>query len=260
MSNYTIWGVFGPATWPWWFAVLALLCGLFGPRGNRPRRWFLSAAVALVLLLAVLPTGYWLTETLEQRFPPPSQVDGEIAHIVVLAGAERLAAAARSGRPEYGSAAERVIEAVVLARRFPRSDLWIIGGVTDRRSPAADVDWSAMTWRELGVSPTRIRKVDDTRDTCANAEGFAARHAQGKILLVTSAIHMPRSIACFRAHGVAPIPYPVDFQNEAITSWRDLVSPNLLANLARADAAIHEWIGLGYYRLRGRTRAWLPAP
>ena len=259
MSNYTIWGLFGPATWPWWCSGLALLCGLLGPRGDRPRRWLLSAGVLTLLLFAVLPTGYWLIEALEQRFPPPSRIEGNISHIVVLAGSERLAAAARTGRPQYGSAAERVIEAAVLARRFPQAELWILGGVRHPSSPVADIDWTEITWIELGVPAPRIHKIDATLDTCANAEGFAAQRTRGTALLVTSASHMPRAIACFRSHGVAAIPYPVDFQNEPIAKWTDLATPNLLANLARTDTALHEWIGLGYYRLRGRTNELLPA-
>lgn len=259
MSNYTIWGLFGPATWPWWFAGLALACGLLGPRGDRPRRWLLAAGVLTALLFAVLPTGYWLTEALEQRFPAPSRIDDDVSHIVVLAGSEHLAASARTGRPQYGSAAERVIDAAVLARRFPRAELWILGGVRDARSPMADTDWTEMTWRELGVAADRIHKIDGTLDTCANAAGFGAQKTRGTALLVTSASHMPRSVACFRAHGVAAIPYPVDFENEPITGWTDLLTPNLQGNMARTDTALHEWIGLAYYRLRGRTGELLPA-
>lgn len=213
----------------------------------------------MILLFAVLPTGFWLTEALEQRFPGPTRIDGPISHIVVLAGAERLAAAARTGRPQYGAGAERIIDAAVLARRFPRAELWILGGVRDPRSPAADIDWTATTWRELGIPASRIRKIDNTLDTCQNAAGFGAQHAVGTALLVTSAFHMPRSVACFRFHGVAAVPYPVDFQNEAIATWADYLSPNLLANMARTDTALHEWLGLAYYRLRGRTSELLPS-
>ncbi len=31
-------------------------------------------------------------------------------------------------------------------------------------------------------------------------------------------------------------------------------------NLVLLDLAMHEWIGLAYYRLTGRTREFFPAP
>jgi uncharacterized SAM-binding protein YcdF (DUF218 family) len=260
VSNYTIWGLFGPATWPWWLAVLAFLTSL--PRGAH-RRWsrlFGGAAVAALLVLAVLPTGYWLAEPLESRFARPVLDSARIRHIVVLAGAERLAASARSGRPEVSGAAERVTEGAAVARAIPNAALWIVGGVRDHRSPMADVDWTASSWRRLGIPASQIHIVRDTLDTCANASGVAARRPAGQILLVTSALHMPRAVACFRRHGLTPIAYPVDYLNPPIDRASDLLQPNLLANIERTDAALHEWIGLLLYRLQGRTADLLPAP
>lgn len=260
MSNYTIWGLFGPATWPWWLAMLAFLSLLSrGPRRRRSRI-FAGSAVAAFIGLAVLPTGYWLAEPLESRFARPKLDDIEVRHIVVLAGAERLAASARSGRPEVSGAAERIIEGAAIARSVPGAALWIVGGVRDRRSPLADVDWTAASWRRLGIAPRRIHIVRDTLDTCANAAGLATRRPAGQILLVTSALHMPRAMACFRQHGLAPVAYPVDYLNMRIERPGDLFQPNLLANIERADAALHEWIGLLLYRLQGRTSDLLPTP
>lgn len=259
MSNYTIWGLFGPATWPWWLTALAFLSLLSrGPKRRWPRI-FAGSAVAAFVGLAVLPTGYWLAEPLESRFARPKLEASNVRHIVVLAGAERLAASARSGRPEVSGAAERIIEGAVIARSLPGAALWIVGGVRDRRSPLADVDWTAASWRRLGIAPRRIHIVRDTLDTCANAAGFAARRPAGQILLVTSALHMPRAMACFRQHGLAPVAFPVDYLNPRIDRPGDLVQPNLLANIERADAALHEWIGLLLYRLQGRTSDLLPA-
>lgn len=260
MNNYTIWGLFGPATWPWWLTALALGALARGAAGRRWARRFCGASVIVFLLFAVLPTGYWLAEPLEQRFRRPALPGRAIRHIVVLTGAERLAVSARSGRPELNGGAERVVESARLARAIPTATLWIVGGVRDRRSPRSDAEWTAATWRELGIAPARISIVDGTLDTCANAAGLAARRPRGTILLVTSALHMPRAVACFRAAGVATIvPYPVDYQNESVDGIGDLLSANLLGNLQRTDSALHEWIGLVVYRARNRTRDLFPS-
>lgn len=256
MSNYTLWGLFGPATWPWWLAVLAWLS--FHSRFPRHAARLAGLAVAAFVVLAVLPTGYWLAEPLERRFPPPTELPRDVRHIVVLAGAEQLAASVRSGRPEVGAAAERIIEGAALARTRPGATLWIVGGVRDARSARADIDWTAITWQRLGVPMARVRRIDGTLDTCANADGIAARRLAGPLLLVTSALHMPRAMACFRAAGVAVAPYPVDYQNEPRPAA--ILGPNLATRMARADTALHEWIGLAWYRLGGRTTELYPAP
>jgi uncharacterized SAM-binding protein YcdF (DUF218 family) len=78
-------------------------------------------------------------------------------------------------------------------------------------------------------------------------------------LLVTSAYHMPRAMAAFRAAGFAVQAYPVDWRTRGIM---DATRPfaSLSDGLSRTDTAIHEWIGLLAYRLSGKTRELLPAP
>jgi uncharacterized SAM-binding protein YcdF (DUF218 family) len=67
---------------------------------------------------------------------------------------------------------------------------------------------------------------------------------------------MPRAVACFRRAGIEPIPYPVDYN--LIRPTRE--APSGLAQLQLVDLALHEWIGLAYYRLAGRIDDLFPAP
>ena len=78
-------------------------------------------------------------------------------------------------------------------------------------------------------------------------------------LLVTSAIHMPRAVGCFRRAGFPVEPYPVDWQTG---SAADLLSPfeAVSAGLGLTDMAMREWTGLLIYWLTGRTSALFPAP
>jgi len=69
-----------------------------------------------------------------------------------------------------------------------------------------------------------------------------------RIILVTSALHMRRSVQCFEKSKIKIIPAPVNyiFEKEPL---------NILDFLPNAGAldnnfyAIHEWIGLAYYSL-----------
>lgn len=261
MSRYELWRLFGPSTWALWCllaAAAALAAG--GPRGIRLGRRAAFAGAALALATMALPTGAWLIEPLETRFPAVSLTAVRADDIVVLAGAERLGPAFRRAQPSFSEHGERVLEGAMLARAQPSARLWAVGGIRRRAGGPYDVDWDIAAWTALGLPRDRIVRVADTADTCANAAGLKRRLAPGRrVALVTSAFHMPRSVACFRAAGLEPIPFPVDFQNGPLRA-RDLYSPDVVDNLRRFDLALHEYVGLALYRVTGRIAELWPAP
>jgi uncharacterized SAM-binding protein YcdF (DUF218 family) len=66
-------------------------------------------------------------------------------------------------------------------------------------------------------------------------------------------------VACFRAAGWGDVlPYPTDFK-VVLGGW-DAGTIQVADNLALLDAALHEWIGLVYYRLTGRIAEIFPGP
>jgi uncharacterized SAM-binding protein YcdF (DUF218 family) len=79
----------------------------------------------------------------------------------------------------------------------------------------------------------------------------------GRVLLVTSAMHMPRSVATFRrlCPAVAVIPAPTDFRAPDMPEdeWYREAADQLpsAGNLAEFADATHEYLGMAYYRLRG---------
>ena len=70
---------------------------------------------------------------------------------------------------------------------------------------------------------------------------------------------MARAIGAFRKVGLEVEAYPVDWRSRG---WSDLSSPfrTVSAGLARADLAVHEWIGLIAYRVTGRSSDLFPGP
>lgn len=255
--NYLLWGLFGPATWPAWLTVLAF--ALLNLKRVRAGRAALAAAVVAFVVLGLSPTGLWLMRTLETRFPA-DPLTAAPTDIVVLAGAEALRESAERGEAEFSAAADRVIAGAALARRFPEARLWIVGGVRRPGLPRYDAEWTRDLWLSLGVPAGRIVTITDTLDTCGNAAGVAGRPHGPAVLLVTSAFHMPRSVACFRAAGIEPRPYPVDLRSQTPRAVTDWFGADVGGNMERADLALHEWIGLAYYRIQGRIDELWPAP
>ncbi|MDE2373227.1 MAG: YdcF family protein, partial [Hyphomicrobiales bacterium] len=108
----------------------------------------------------------------------------------------------------------------------------------------------------------RLTAEEQSRNTIENAvySRLIANPKPGeRWLLVTSAAHMPRAIAAFRAAHFTVEAYPVDWR----TSGPVDVSrpfPLLSEGLAQTDTAVHEWIGLLAYWVAGKTKALFPGP
>jgi len=73
-------------------------------------------------------------------------------------------------------------------------------------------------------------------------------------LLVTSAAHMPRSMALFRKQGMNPIPAPTGHQVKE--RQRGEISPGSffpgIGELEKAEMAVYEYLGLAWVKIRGK--------
>jgi uncharacterized SAM-binding protein YcdF (DUF218 family) len=78
-------------------------------------------------------------------------------------------------------------------------------------------------------------------------------------LLVTSAFHMPRSMALFRKAGFDVVPWPTDYKT-AGNETPGLAQDNVHDSLQNTAIAIREWIGLFAYWMTGRIDTVFPAP
>ena len=243
--NYIVWGLLQPSQL---IVIAAVLAVIFW---RRPvGRKLAGAAVALLLLFGLSPLGNLLLKPLESRFERPASVE-DIDGIIVLAGSEQAKLSEIYSEPQFSEAGDRLTTFLMLAAVHP--DARLVHSGTPRESRVA---------RALilgtGVAPSRILFEDSARNTCESAPAtreLVAPRPGERWLLVTSAMHMPRSVACFRAADWEVIPYPTDFRT-GTTPW----SYDLVGNLTNLDLAAHEWLGLLYYRLRGYTNDLYPAP
>jgi uncharacterized SAM-binding protein YcdF (DUF218 family) len=251
--NYGLWNLFGPLSWPIWALLLAMLAHWRGKSTLCTRFWMSGGLWGL--MITGLPLGHLLIRPLENRYDTPV-IAGPVAGIIMLTGAERLTLSADHGQPSVNEAAERLIMSRMLHQTYPEATLVIIGGVSEKG--VSDLDVAGTILRGTGVAPSKLLLVGGTTDTCTNAKAAAAPMATGKTwLLVTSAAHMPRAMLCFRANGLRPLPYPVDYRGRK-DIWTPLFSPGTMSNLTAFDLASHEWVGLVWYRIAGKTDALMP--
>jgi uncharacterized SAM-binding protein YcdF (DUF218 family) len=246
---------------------IATLCviGLALVLLNRHRvgTWLVSLGVLLLLVLGYSPLSNVLLLTLTERFPQWQDGGSAPAGIVVLGGAIDADATAARNSLEINAAGERVMAMLELARRYPQAKIAFTGGASSLLEESlSEAPVAGDVLRRFGVAPERIVLETGSRTTEENAT-FTARLVNPKPgerwLLVTSAWHMPRSIGVFRKAGFDVEAYPVDWRTRG---WIDASETfdTASAGLARADIALHEWVGLVIYRLAGRTSELLPGP
>ncbi|MFZ1923247.1 MAG: YdcF family protein [Xanthobacteraceae bacterium] len=238
---------------------LILLCTRF----RRLASWLVVTSLVLIALVGYSPLGNILILPLEQRFPPWNPAQGPPDGIVVLGGAIEPDISIARGAVALDDSAERITTTVELARRYPNARIIFSGGTGSLRFDApAEAPIAVKELEALGVPHDRITAEEQSRNTVENAV-FSRLLAQPKPgerwLLVTSAFHMPRAIAAFRAAGFTVEAYPVDWRTRGpIDATRPFAV--LTHGLAMTDVAVHEWIGLLVYRLTGRTTELFPAP
>lgn len=215
-------------------------------------------------LFGFLPVSHYSTHLLESRFPIPEPL-GDVAGIILLAGSERPGVSDAIGEPQLGDQGSRYITALRLANRYPSAPLIFTGGSPSAPGEGPLGTQSAVATEILesvGLDPARIVYELESEDSCdhpRNVRALVQPAAGDPWVVVTTAMHMPRVVACFRAAGWPEIiPYPTDFK-VTLGSW-DSSTFRIADNLQLLDASMHEWVGLLYYRLTGRTREFFPAP
>jgi uncharacterized SAM-binding protein YcdF (DUF218 family) len=260
-ASKILWIVAAPGN----FLLILLAIGLVLLIATRRRRGLLPAALGGFGLLgiALFPVSAWLAAPLENRFPPPAlpeRIDG----IVVLSGAIDPVLGQARGQFILNEAAERMTEALVLARRFPAARVVLTGGeaglvTTGLAEAAAMRDFLVAQ----GLPPERLVVEAASRNTWENATlAFAmARPLPGETwLLVTSAWHMPRAVGCFRRAGWTVLPYPVDYRTSPRRGFSLGLGFAFAERLALLSPIAKEWVGLIAYWWLGRTDALLPGP
>ena len=252
------------------FCVFLIIIGLALSK-TRWARWakrMTATGAVLLALIAFSPLGRLLITPLEDRFtlPQAGQLDKlDLKGLVVLGGTVNMPITDARGAPALVSGAERIIEAVRLARRYESLKILLVGGPnTVLTNPTPDAEIVKKIMVDLGIPRGRIITEPRSRNTYQNAArtrelGLIRAGEEKQWLLITSAYHMPRAVGCFRQNGLNLTPYPVNYMTGG---QKTLYKPFYYAmdGITLTDLAVKEWLGLLAYRVSGRLSGLFPAP
>lgn len=239
------------ATWlafPFSLAGLALLAAALWPGVPRGPRALCAVALALLWGGGCRLATERLAGALEARTTPLAASEAPADAIVVLGGGILPALPPRRA-PEVTDAGDRVLEAARLWREGRAPRVVACGGSLDGTPPEAN-DLATLL-RFLGVAPEAIledRRSRTTRENAVEAKRLLEPLAAPRILLVTSALHMPRAAALFRGHGFEVVPAPTDWlvveKDPRSRLGRALWLLPTAEALAVTTRALREWLGL----------------
>lgn len=224
--------------------------------GTFRRRRRVAVAGLLVLLVSSNPfVGdfliRWTEEWAERR--PAAEVPAADAIVVLSAGRRVPPGPAKVS--EWGDA-NRFYGGLELFRAT-RAPVIVFTGAWVSWEPEAPLEGDVLARyaRESGVPAERILVTGKVGNTADEAREVAALlRSRGltapRVLLVTSAFHMPRARRQFEQAGLTVEPFPVHF---LVPSGRRLTALDVLPSvgaLRQTETALRELYGRAFYRLR----------
>lgn len=229
----------------------------------RPRLAVLSLTIALILLLAG-GNGFvatYLVRSLEWQNLPSNPLPTADA-IVVLGGGVKPQIPPRPW-VDVADAGDRVLYGAQLYREGKAPLVILSGGRIEWKGggPAESADMAKIA-AALGVPASAILQDPTSLNTYENAVNVRKiLQARGlrRILLVTSAMHMPRSLLIFSKQGIEAIAAPTDFlvteqDMRELSGSTEAIALNWIPDadrLQQVSRAIKEYVGIAIYRLRG---------
>ena len=237
-----------PTAW----MLLLLIVLIFWHRCWARKLLLLSLCLIVGLHSGII--GYWLRHPLESRYPPilDTSKAGRYDAIVVLTSAS-IPAGGLIRFPTVDEAMFRRLDEAWRLFRMDPKPIIVSGGHVNPFTRAQNENEIARSYLiAWGVPEDKVLGEDRSRDTFESAVEVGKllqRKGWRRYLLVTSAMHMPRSMLAFSAKAPEPIPAPGDF---SLREWNPTpldMAPSEAAARAIASS-LHEYVGLANYYWR----------
>ncbi|MGJ5813066.1 YdcF family protein [Paludibaculum fermentans] len=235
---------------PLGFCAWTVLLGLF-----LRKRWLVWLGVSVLTVSSLGVAADRVLGWLEDAYPPISTAMCPKADaIVVLGGVTRPEA--RAGVLEWNESVDRFERGVELLRAGKAP---VIVFTAARIAGSPGVTEGALLREEAlrhGATPEQVVVTsDEVENTAGEAQAIhllMVRRGWRRVILVTSAFHMRRSMRLMRSAGVDCVPFPTDYQARRLTSPEVGDFLPQAESLAKTERALREWAGILFYAVRGK--------
>jgi uncharacterized SAM-binding protein YcdF (DUF218 family) len=227
--------------------------------GLRLRRRALIWSGVAVLWLSCMPLVSRLAvRAVEGWAERGLAADAPEADAIVVLSEGRVVAPGKAAVSEW-SDADRFFGGVELFKAGKAPLLAFTGGAAPWEPNAAlEGDLLAGYAKAMGVPDGQIVKTSRVTNTAEEASAVATllrgrlsgptwRGGPPRVLLVTSAFHMPRARQLFERAGISVIPFPVDFKVSASGALSVLIFLPTAAALQETELALREGYGRLFY-------------
>ena len=248
-----------PYTWGLFLLAAAVPWRVRSTRRWRRRRAFGIAGLVVLMVMSTVPVSNALVWSVEHQSKSTYREDVTYDTVVLLGGIVDEEASAASGQPSYNENVERLVMTHRLLQDGKAKTAIVSGAAMDPK--LAQWGEAVALGRQLeawGIAKDRIIIEDQARNTRENAihsQTIARARGFERVLIVTSAFHMPRAAECFSAVGMKVDTLSVDFRGHerfggALAEWLPRAH-----SLAVSSAVVRELFGRLIYRVQGYGKA-----
>lgn len=189
-----------------------------------------------------------ILHSLESKYNPVDikQINGpgKKFHIIILGGGHGFDDRLPPNSLLSLKALSRLNEGIRLHRQLPNSML-ILSGFSSAEGRTTQAEMLQKTAILLGVEKENTILQKEPGNTYEEAKNYATKFGTThRLILVTSAAHMPRAIESFKRFGTDPIPSPTNYRLKGPLKWFGLPS---LGNIENLKTGIYEYAGIIWY-------------
>lgn len=242
-------------TTPVTFILLPLLIGLI-IKNRKWKRGLYATAILLALIFTNTPLLKKAEEQWYKEYDRPLPEGKTYKYGIVLGGYsfwdwER-------NRPEFSGIADRLTEGIRLYKcgRIEKLVLASDGSIIqskDEKGLQGNPQGMMKYLNELGIPQEDIIMetfANNTRENVTFTKKLLGKEMDtASVVIITSAVHMKRSVSAFQAEGIYPDCYITD-------TWVDVKGQRVsfmpsVGTLAQWPELLHEWVGYAMYKWRG---------
>jgi uncharacterized SAM-binding protein YcdF (DUF218 family) len=172
--------------------------------------------------------------------------------IVVLSGMVHTIKNKNGLHYEWGDAVDRIFAGIDLFKLNKAPTLILTRGKLPWSIGVPEGEYLRNVAIKLGVPKKNILLTENVENTDQEAKAIKKLFSidNPKVILVTSAFHMPRAKTVFEAAGLNVLPFPVDFKNGSSKKLTFMSFIPSASSFNQTSFFVREMIGRTFYKLK----------